>query len=401
MQALGPRPAREGRATGWAWRGLTHRGEPAPPGLYVLRATLADAARNLVRQSRSCWVGHLAGGALPRRPAPGDQVGVALRLPGGAPVPSDARVYLALYERAGTPGRNVGPVLGERVGLDALGPGRPDARRRAVRRRPGRPLAGGRRRGRARPDPARGDAVSALEAVRDAGAVLAAVGVVAVLDPIPRLPGRPAVRRAAGLVAAVAGAVVMLGTLAPGDAIVDRLASPPGALAALAGAGGPRGAGRRRRARGPAPRLDLVRAARAGAAGARAGGDRRRGRAPAGAAVRRDRPGPAGLGDRPPARRDRGAGGPAHAARPAAGRVRGLPAALDALERGHPRGGREGDLLLRAVRPALPAGGGVVAAGEGGHRRGRRAGRGHDRAGAAGRGARALPVREPGTSSGT
>lgn len=122
VQALGPRPAREGRATGWAWRGLTHRGEPAPPGLYVLRATLADAARNLVRQSRSCWVGHLAGGALPRRPAPGDQVGVALRRPGGAPVPSDARVYLALYERAGSPGRNVGPVLGDRVGLDALGP---------------------------------------------------------------------------------------------------------------------------------------------------------------------------------------------------------------------------------------------------------------------------------------
>jgi O-antigen ligase len=77
--------------------------------------------------------------------------------------------------------------------------------------------------------------MSAVEALRDAGAVLAAVGLVAALDPIPRLPGRPGPRRAAGVVAALAGAFLMLGTLTPGHAIADRLRSPQGALAALVG----------------------------------------------------------------------------------------------------------------------------------------------------------------------
>ncbi|MDX6556541.1 MAG: hypothetical protein QOD86_2736 [Miltoncostaeaceae bacterium] len=122
VQALGPRPARKGKAAGWAWRALTHRGEPVPPGLYVLRATLADAARNLVRVSRSCWVGRLTGTALPRLPTPGGQVGVALRGPDGKALPGGTSVHLVLYERVGTPGRGLGPVLGERVGLDATGP---------------------------------------------------------------------------------------------------------------------------------------------------------------------------------------------------------------------------------------------------------------------------------------
>jgi hypothetical protein len=122
VQALGPRPARAGKAAGWAWRARTRRGEAVPPGLYVLRATLADTARNLVRVSRSCWVGRLLGTALPRLPAPGQQVGAALRGPDGRPLPADAPVHLILYERVGSPGRNLGPVLGERVGLDATGP---------------------------------------------------------------------------------------------------------------------------------------------------------------------------------------------------------------------------------------------------------------------------------------
>jgi hypothetical protein len=121
VQALGPRPARKGKAAGWGWRALTHRGEPVPPGLYVLRATLADTARNLVRLSRSCWVGRLVGRAVPARPGPGDEVGVALRAPGGGPLPADTAVSLTLYERAGMPGQNLGPVLGARVGLDAQG----------------------------------------------------------------------------------------------------------------------------------------------------------------------------------------------------------------------------------------------------------------------------------------
>jgi O-antigen ligase len=75
--------------------------------------------------------------------------------------------------------------------------------------------------------------VTALEAARDAGALLAALGVVGVLDPIPRMPGPPALRRGAGVVAAIAGAVLMLATMAPGRAIGDRLTSPPAALAAL------------------------------------------------------------------------------------------------------------------------------------------------------------------------
>ena len=77
--------------------------------------------------------------------------------------------------------------------------------------------------------------MSALAAARDVGAVLAALGVVGVLDPIPRMPGSPALRRGAGAVAAVAGAVLMLGTMVPGRAIGDRLTSPAAALAALIG----------------------------------------------------------------------------------------------------------------------------------------------------------------------
>ena len=122
VQALGPRPAREGRTVGWGWRARTHRGEPVPPGLYRLRATLSDTARNRVQETRSCWVGRLVGTAVPRLPAAGSQVGVALRIPGGDAMPDDTRVHLILYERVGTPGRNLGPVLGRRVGLDARGP---------------------------------------------------------------------------------------------------------------------------------------------------------------------------------------------------------------------------------------------------------------------------------------
>lgn len=122
LRTFGPRPARAGETIRWRWRATARDGAPLAPGLYRLRATLADTARNLVREARTCWVGHVIGAPRPARPAPGVRVGVALRRLDGSALPASTPVQLSLYERAGVPGPDLGPVLGRRVGGQARGP---------------------------------------------------------------------------------------------------------------------------------------------------------------------------------------------------------------------------------------------------------------------------------------
>ena len=121
LRRLGARPIRPDEPVRWAWDGDTTAGEPAPRGLYVIRASLLDAARNRVDRERTCWVGYLAGRAIPAHPAPRDRIGVALRRTDGGALAAGTPVSLVLRRRTGVPGRSAGDPLGARVGRGARG----------------------------------------------------------------------------------------------------------------------------------------------------------------------------------------------------------------------------------------------------------------------------------------
>jgi FlgD Ig-like domain len=133
LRRLGPRPVRPEEPVRWRWDGRRADGGTVPPGLYDIRASLFDPARNRVVRERTCWVGYLAGRPLPAIVAPRDRVGAALRRTGGARLASTDVVTLALYRRTGTPGETLGDPLGAQVGGGARGP----AGRVQVRIRPG------------------------------------------------------------------------------------------------------------------------------------------------------------------------------------------------------------------------------------------------------------------------
>ena len=123
VRTLGPRPANAGDEVAWNWTGVgTSAATPVAPGLYVIRATLRDAARNSSTRERTCWVGYIAGTARPARPAAGDAVGVTLRRTDGTPLPGSTRVALVLQRRTGVPGETFGDPLGAQVGPGASGP---------------------------------------------------------------------------------------------------------------------------------------------------------------------------------------------------------------------------------------------------------------------------------------
>ena len=87
LRRLGRRPVRAKGVVRWAWDGRAAAGRAVAPGLYVLRASFSDTARNTSVSERTCWVGYLAGRAIPARPAPRQAVGVALRTTAGDPLP--------------------------------------------------------------------------------------------------------------------------------------------------------------------------------------------------------------------------------------------------------------------------------------------------------------------------
>ena len=122
LRSLGARPVKPGERVSWAWNGTGSGAEPVEPGLYVIRASLRDAARNRADRERTCWVGFLAGRAIPARPRPRDRVGVALRRTDGTALSPQTQVSLVLRRRTGIPGQASGDPLGPQVGRGARGP---------------------------------------------------------------------------------------------------------------------------------------------------------------------------------------------------------------------------------------------------------------------------------------
>jgi flagellar hook assembly protein FlgD len=122
LRRLGRRPVRADGVVRWSWDGRVAGGRRVAPGLYVLRASLFDAARNRTVRERTCWVGYLAGRAIPPRPVPRQAIGIALRRTDGEGLPAATPITLTLRRRAGTPGAGTGDPLGVQVGGGARGP---------------------------------------------------------------------------------------------------------------------------------------------------------------------------------------------------------------------------------------------------------------------------------------
>ncbi len=121
VRRLGARPARPGEPVRWSWNGRDGSGEQVAPGLYVIGATLTDAARNRTTRERTCWVGYLAGTPTIARPSPQDHVGVRLHRSDGTALPASTPVALVLRRRTGIPGRTSGDPLGAQIGSPARG----------------------------------------------------------------------------------------------------------------------------------------------------------------------------------------------------------------------------------------------------------------------------------------
>lgn len=118
----GALPAPAGRTVRWRWSGRADDGSMLAPGLYVIRATLGDAGRNTTARERTCWVGRWSGTATPGAPTAGTDVTVALRDLRGDPVDDATPVVAEFRRRTGTPGRNMQPPLGARLGARYRGP---------------------------------------------------------------------------------------------------------------------------------------------------------------------------------------------------------------------------------------------------------------------------------------
>jgi hypothetical protein len=122
LRRLGARPVRADEPLRWAWAGRRSGGALVRPGLYLVRATLSDAARNRVVLERTCWVWYLIGRPVPARPSPGDLVAASLRSTAGEPLAPSTPVTLSLRRRTAVPGVSVGDALGARFGRAVRGP---------------------------------------------------------------------------------------------------------------------------------------------------------------------------------------------------------------------------------------------------------------------------------------
>ena len=123
VRTLGPRPVQGGDPIRWTWTGVgTSAASRVPPGLYVIRAIVRDAARNQVTRERTCWVGYMAGTPRPARPVAGDAVGVTLRATDGTALPGSTRIALVLRRRTGEPGVTFTDPTGAQVGPGRTGP---------------------------------------------------------------------------------------------------------------------------------------------------------------------------------------------------------------------------------------------------------------------------------------
>ncbi len=396
VRRLGPRPVQPGDALHWNWNGVGTAGaRPVAPGLYVISASLRDAARNEVTRERTCWVGYIAGAAAPgaadrRRRGRASRLrrtdGTAL--PGSTPHrPGPEAPDRGAGRDLRRPPRRAGRARAARP----RGPGPGD---RAAQHQPRGALARGahpRRQGRAPSWTCAGGPVERRGA-RHRGPGGRGRG-----RRPPRAPAPAAVRGPAG--GGHGGDARRVGPAAGQPDPRRRRPQRPRPLHERHGHRRRRGRrGRRRRGRGgggapdPGAADRLVRPARPRPADPDPGHHRQDRRQPARAALRRDppRPGGLGLGSHPGAHRGARGRGPA-GADVAARRLRRLPAGLDPLERRLGRGRQEGRVLLHPLHPALRPDRGLVAA----RPRARRPGRDHARGRDLRRARRPLAVREP------
>lgn len=115
LRTVGPRPIRAGKPQTWSWDATLAGGDPAPVGIYRVRATLADAARNRSARELTCWVGHIIGVAQGRA-GRGERIGVRLSEVDGTPLVLDTPTVLAVHLRRATPGQTPGAPIGRRIG---------------------------------------------------------------------------------------------------------------------------------------------------------------------------------------------------------------------------------------------------------------------------------------------
>ncbi len=112
----------DGQSVVWNWDGSATGGAPVAPGVYVIRATLTDRARNSSTRTTTCWVGHAIGTAIPPSPRMGTRPRIRLTTPGGEALPPSTPVTLSIARRAGNPGGTRTSIVGPTVGATARGP---------------------------------------------------------------------------------------------------------------------------------------------------------------------------------------------------------------------------------------------------------------------------------------
>lgn len=112
----------DGQSVVWNWDGSAAGGAPVAPGVYVIRATLTDRARNSSTRTTTCWIGHAVGAAIPPAPRMGTRPRVRLMTPGGEALPPTTRVTLHIARRTADPGGTSTTIVGPRVGAIARGP---------------------------------------------------------------------------------------------------------------------------------------------------------------------------------------------------------------------------------------------------------------------------------------
>lgn len=112
----------DGQSVVWNWDGTATGGAPVAPGVYVIRATLADRARNSSTRTTTCWVGHAIGAAIPPSPRAGTRPRIRLTTPTGEALPPGTRVTLRIARRTADPGGTSTTIVGPFVGATARGP---------------------------------------------------------------------------------------------------------------------------------------------------------------------------------------------------------------------------------------------------------------------------------------
>lgn len=112
----------DGQSVVWNWDGASTGGTPVAPGVYVIRATLTDGARNSATTTATCWVGHAIGAAIPPAPRMGTRPRIRLTTPDGTPLAPSTRVTLQIARRVTNPGGTRADIVGPFVGARSVGP---------------------------------------------------------------------------------------------------------------------------------------------------------------------------------------------------------------------------------------------------------------------------------------